>query len=100
MTLGALGCVWDDGHTVWHQVAPRVAAIDTTGAGDAFHGAYAAGIAAGQSVALAVRLASAVAALKCTGEGRAALPDLATARRVADALPAPTPLGPSTGGPA
>ena len=98
VTLGALGCVWDDGRDVWHQVAPRVAAIDTTGAGDAFHGAYAAAIAAGWDVGDALRLASAVAALKCTGEGRAALPDLATARAVADALPAPTNLGPSTGG--
>jgi sulfofructose kinase len=100
ITLGALGCVWDDGRGVWHQAAPTVTAVDTNGAGDAFHGAYAAAVAAGWDVADAIRLASAVAALKCTGEGRAALPDLGTARAVADALPEPTPLGPSTGGPA
>ncbi len=102
ITLGALGCVWDDGVGMWHQSAPRVAAVDTNGAGDAFHGAYAAAIAARWRVADAIRLASAVAALKCTGEGRAALPDLTTARSVADALPEPTPLGPSAalGGPA
>ena len=98
VTLGALGCVWDDGREIWYQVAPRVAAVDTTGAGDAFHGAYAAAIAAEWDAGDALRLASAVAALKCTGEGRAALPDLATARAVADALPVPTNLGPSTGG--
>ncbi len=98
ITLGARGCVWNDGRRIWHQVAPRVAAVDTNGAGDAFHGAYAVGIAAGYEAARALRLATAVAALKCTGEGRAALPDLATARAVADALPAPNDLGPSTGG--
>ena len=98
VTMGALGCVWDDGRDIWHQTAPRVAAVDTTGAGDAFHGAYAAAIAAMWDVGDALRLASAVAALKCTGEGRAALPDLATARAVADALPESTKLGPSTGG--
>lgn len=100
VTLGPRGCVWDDGRSAWHQTAPKVAVVDTNGAGDAFHGAYAAAIAAGIEVVRAVRLATAVAALKCTGEGRAALPDLATARAVADALPAPTHLGPSTGGPA
>ncbi|MFN2321651.1 MAG: PfkB family carbohydrate kinase [Trueperaceae bacterium] len=100
ITLGARGCVWDDGQRVWHQVAPRVAVVDTNGAGDAFHGAFAAAIAAGWDAAASFRLATAVAALKCTGEGRAALPDLATARAVADALPTATDLGPSTGGPA
>ncbi len=100
ITLGARGCVWDDGQRVRHQAAPSVAVVDTNGAGDAFHGAFAAAIASGFDVARGLRLATAVAALKCTGEGRAALPDLATARAVADALPAPTDLGPSTGGPA
>lgn len=100
ITLGALGCAWDDGRDIWHQAAPRIDAVDTNGAGDAFHGAYAAAVAAGYEVARALRLASAVAALKCTGEGRAALPDFVTARAVADALPQPTNLGRSTGGPA
>ena len=98
VTLGPLGCVWDDGQRVRHQPAPRIAVVDTNGAGDAFHGAYAAAIAAGREVSDAMRLATAVAALKCTGEGRAALPDLAAALAVADALPHPTELGPSTGG--
>lgn len=103
VTLGPRGCVWDDGEDVWWQAAPEVTAVETNGAGDAFHGAYAAAIAADWSTSEAVRLATAVGALKCTGEGRAALPDLPTATTMAAALPAPVPLGRSSarsGGPA
>jgi len=77
--------------------------VESNGAGDAFHGAYAAAVAAGLTTADALRLATAVGALKCTGEGRAALPDLPTARAMADDLPAPQHLGRArapTGGPA
>jgi len=103
VTLGPLGCVWDDGHDVWRQSAPRVDVVESNGAGDAFHGAYAAAIAGGLAVADAVRLATAVGALRCAGEGRAALPDLSTARALADRLPPPANLGRSRahpGGPA
>jgi sulfofructose kinase len=103
ITLGPLGCVWDDGHDAWHQPAPVVEVVESNGAGDAFHGAYAAAIAGGAAVPDAVRLATAVGALRCTGEGRAALPDLSTAQALADDLPPPTRLGRSRahpGGPA
>jgi sulfofructose kinase len=103
VTLGPLGCVWDDGTGVWWQRAPRVDVVDSNGAGDAFHGAYAVAIADGRPLAEAIRLATAVGALKCEGEGRAALPDLATAEALARRLPPAEPLGRSTaphGGPA
>jgi len=103
ITLGPLGCVWDDGHDAWQQPAPVVEVVESNGAGDAFHGAYAAAIAGGAAVPDAVRLATAVGALRCTGEGRAALPDLSTAQALADDLPPPTRLGRSRahpGGPA
>lgn len=103
ITLGPLGCVWDDGHEAWHQRAPIVEVVESNGAGDAFHGAYAAAIAGGAVVPDAVRLATAVGALRCAGEGRAVLPDLPTARALADTLPPPTHLGRSLarpGGPA
>lgn len=67
---------------------PQVQAVDTTGAGDAFHGALAYGLACALPLPQAIRLAHTVAALKCTRPGgrdglptRAALaafaPDLA-----------------------
>ena len=62
--------------------APRVTVVDTTGAGDAFHGAYALAIGEGQDSSAAARFASAVAALKCTKPGgRAGLPTRAEVER-------------------
>jgi sulfofructose kinase len=89
VTLGPEGCVWDDGRDVWHQAAPAVTVIDSTGAGDAFHGAYALALAAGRGVAAAIRLATAVGGLRCVGEGRAALPTLERADALAATLPSP-----------
>ena len=87
VTLGPRGILWDAGDGVRSVAAPRVEVVDSTGAGDACHGAYAYALAAGRSVAAAMRLASAVGALACTGPGRDALPDLATAERLAADLP-------------
>jgi sulfofructose kinase len=60
------------------QMAFPVAAVDTTGAGDAFHGTFAWGLAQGYSDAVCARLAAAAAALKCRKLGaRAGLPSRA-----------------------
>jgi sugar/nucleoside kinase (ribokinase family) len=60
---------------LWHVPAHPVVAIDTTGAGDCFHGAYALGLAEGQSPLAAAAYATAAAAISVTGRGgRAALP--------------------------
>jgi sulfofructose kinase len=57
---------------------PAIVARDTTGAGDAFHGALALGLAHGWNALDAVALAHGVAALKCTRPGgRSGLPDAA-----------------------
>lgn len=76
VTQGAAGVVWlDRDGTPHRQPGFAVRAVDTTGAGDAFHGAYALAIGEGQSVPAAVRFAAAAAALKCTRPGgRAGLP--------------------------
>jgi sulfofructose kinase len=76
VTLGAHGYVWRerDGRS-GNQPAFQVDVVDTTGAGDAFHGAFALGIAEGLDIETCVRRASGVAALKCTRLGsRAGLP--------------------------
>ncbi|MEX8991573.1 PfkB family carbohydrate kinase, partial [Salmonella enterica] len=59
-----------------HQPGFTVEVVDTTGAGDVFHGALAFGLASGYAIEEAVRFASGVAALKCTRPGgRAGIPD-------------------------
>ena len=76
VTLGAEGYLWreregDSGHVP----AASVAVTDTTGAGDAFHGAFALLLAEGRTTVDSARAASAVAGLKCTRLGaRAGLP--------------------------
>ena len=72
VTCGADGCWYLGGnglHSPHHQPAMRVAVVDTTGCGDVFHGAYAAGLAQGLELPDRVRLASAAAALKATRRG-------------------------------
>jgi sulfofructose kinase len=78
VTLGAKGYSWKrrDGPD-GHQAAFPIEAVDTTGAGDAFHGAFALALASGCSDEECARVASAAAALKCRRLGaRAGLPTL------------------------
>lgn len=87
VTLGAEGYAWLDADGSRGSVpAFKVAVTDTTGAGDAFHGAFALMIAEGRSVAEAARLGCAAAALKCTRLGsRAGLPTRAEAETLISA---------------
>ena len=78
VTLGEGGYLWLDGEAPRRSPAPAVAVLDTLGAGDVFHGAYALALAEGRGVAEAARFANAAAALKCTRTGgRAGIPDRA-----------------------
>ncbi len=74
-TQGTKGCLaWIDGHV---EVFPAysVKAVDSTGAGDVFHGAFIAAYMRGFDVAKAIRYATIAAALKCTQVGgRAGIP--------------------------
>ena len=76
VTLGAHGCAWmETPDELRRQPAFTVDVVDTTGAGDAFHGAFTLGLARRETIADAFRLAAAVSALKCRKLGaRAALP--------------------------
>jgi sulfofructose kinase len=69
VTLGARGVVWIDGDAVRSLDAFDVDAVDTTGAGDVFHGAATLALAEGADEARAFAFASAAAALKCTRPG-------------------------------
>ena len=77
VTQGEHGYLWlDPAGRARRQPAFAVRAVDTTGAGDAFHGAYALGVARGLEVADCARQGAGAAALKCTRPGtRAGLPD-------------------------
>ena len=78
---------------MWHVPAHRVAPVDTTGAGDVFHGDYAVALAEGQTPLDCMILATAAAALSTTGHGgRGALPDRNQCRRVMDGANAPVPV--------
>lgn len=67
-TLGANGCLVV-GSTIVRVQAFPVTAVDATAAGDAFNGALAARLAEGADLSLAVRFASAAAALSVTRPG-------------------------------
>ena len=79
VTLGADGVAWRDvDGTAGHDVPPQVVAVETLGAGDVWHGAFAAALARRLSVARAIRLANAAAALRVARTGGwDALADLA-----------------------
>jgi sulfofructose kinase len=79
VTQGAKGYLWRNrkGQSGYCP-AFKVAVVDTTGAGDAFHGAFTWALAWGLDEAQCARIASAAAAMKCRRLGaRAGLPTLA-----------------------
>lgn len=69
MTVGAAGSLVAEGEDVSEVGAPRVTAVDTVGAGDAFCGALAARLAAGDSLLDGARYASRFAAYTVQFEG-------------------------------
>jgi sulfofructose kinase len=68
VTLGERGSLFIIDGELCRFSAPVVQVVDSNGAGDVFHGAYAAAIVRGESPPQAVRYASAAAALKCSRE--------------------------------
>jgi sulfofructose kinase len=79
VTLGAAGVAWRDADgSSGVAVPPTVTAVETLGAGDVWHGAFAAALARRETVAHAVVLANAAAALRVSRTGGwDALADLA-----------------------
>jgi len=75
VTMGASGAMVVKRSGATHVAAPSVAAVDTTGAGDAFCGALAAELARGAYLEAAVRFAVRAAAVAVTRHGaQAAMP--------------------------
>ena len=77
ITLGREGYIYSSPGGLGRGKAFKVAAVDTTGAGDAFHGAFAFGLARRWELPRCAEFAAAVAAIKCTKPGgRTGLPTL------------------------
>ena len=70
--LGAEGCIVSDGARQQHIPAYRVTAVDATGAGDCFDGAFAVRLLAGDDPFTAAAYANVAAALATTGYGAVA----------------------------
>ncbi len=90
ITLGERGCVaqWEAGLLTFPAFPVDV--LDTTGAGDAFHGGFIYGVLQDWSVAEIIRFASAVASLNCCQlGGRSGLPTLEEVHQFLEDFPAP-----------
>lgn len=75
VTDGAKGVRWRQGAEAGFEPSYAIEALDTLGAGDVWHGAFALSLAEGEEISRAIRFANAVAALKCTrAEGRPGYP--------------------------
>ena len=78
---------------LWRVPAHVVTPVDTTGAGDCFHGAYAVALAEGKSPLDCVLFATAASAIAVTGHGgRRALPDRGQCLALMGAPDAPVPV--------
>jgi sulfofructose kinase len=69
VTNGPEPILWLDHGEVRHMASFPVEAVDTLGAGDTFHGAFALALVEGRELLPAMRFAAAAAALKCTRFG-------------------------------
>ena len=77
-TLGELGCYTATSGEQFQTPAYSVDVVDTTGAGDVFHGAYLVGLLHGWDLQHIAQFASATAAIKCTHlGGRRGIPSYA-----------------------
>lgn len=88
ITLGSKGSVgWNRGELLSQSAFP-VDAVDTTGAGDVYHGAYIYGLLHAWDMRACMRFASAASALKCRAVGaRAGIPTLYEVNRFLEAPP-------------
>jgi ribokinase len=88
VTLGAQGALAADQRGLWRAAPPAVEVVDTTGAGDAFVGAFAAAIERGGKIGAALRFGVAAGSLACMKSG--AQTSLPSREAVEAALPSVT----------
>lgn len=77
VTLGAKGSLYEQDGEILHQSTYKVNSIDSTGAGDIFHGAFAYGITQSYDVIKTIKISSIAAALSVEKiGGRVAIPSI------------------------
>lgn len=77
ITLGDEGCILSWENRSLREPAFKMDVVDTTGAGDVFHGAFIYGLLKNWSLEKTAKFANAVAAMKCRKlGGRAGIPTL------------------------
>lgn len=82
ITQGKKGGIIFDGNNITAYPAFSANAVDSNGAGDVFHGAFAAGVIKGFDYLKCCYFASAVSAIKCTKVGaRESVPDFGTVKK-------------------
>ena len=87
VTHGEKGAYYVTDDTLYHVAAPEITAVDTVGAGDNFHAAFAMALAKGYDLHQMVKFSVAVASLSCREYGgRNGIPDWTQALAVADTL--------------
>jgi sugar/nucleoside kinase (ribokinase family) len=87
MTRGEKGAYYISDNTLYHVPVPPVHAIDTVGAGDNFHAAFALSLAKGFDLHQMVKFSVAVASLSCREYGgRQGVPTWEQALKVAETL--------------
>jgi sulfofructose kinase len=87
VTRGEKGAYYITDDTLYHVAAPEVNAVDTVGAGDNFHAAFALALAKGFDLHQTVKFAVAVASLSCRDYGgRNGVPNLKQALAAAATL--------------
>jgi sugar/nucleoside kinase (ribokinase family) len=84
VTLGRRGAMLLDGDRIHHEPGVAVNAIDTTGAGDVFRGAFIYALLRGDAPPEILRFANAAAAVSCTRPG--ALDSVPTLAEIAELL--------------
>ncbi len=90
VTLGSRGVVCLARNQILRRPAFAVDVVDTTGAGDVFHGAFCVGLVEGWGIEESIDFASAAAAMKCTRlGGRTGIPDRAAVMKFLEAMKKP-----------
>jgi sugar/nucleoside kinase (ribokinase family) len=87
VTHGEKGAYYVTDDTLYHVAAPEIRAVDTVGAGDNFHAAFAMALAKGNDLHQMVKFSVAVASLSCREYGgRNGVPGWTQALAVAETL--------------